>query len=556
MPQLPAFLLTRDRQRLGLATYALLALLCLAFYLPGFVSMPPTDRDESLFAQASKQMIESHDYTDIHFQHETRYKKPIGIYWLQSAAVRLFNPHSLNEIWAYRLPSLAGASIAVLMTAATGCLLFGPAAGLIAALMLASSLLLNAEARLAKTDAALLACIAIAQYTLARAYLGHAVKWGTFLTFWIALAAGILIKGPIILLITLSTLLWLRIGEGNLKWVRPLKPLYGIMLTLALVMPWFIAIMMQSKGAFLAQSAGHDLFGKILNGQNRGIIPPGAYALVFVATFFPFSLFALLAIPDIWAKRHDPAFRFCLGWIILPWIVFELTLTKLVHYVLPVYPAVSILAAAILCAGYGARDSLKSRAWTVIAVTAWIIIGMALALAILLIPAQQNVPPSLPHIAAALALLLGQSLALLMLLRRQPLASTLILAAGGVIFSGAVFAGLSSLDHVWLSRNIVAAAADIKHCPATSLIATGYNEPSLVFLSGTDTSFVADGAAAAALLRQNTCRVAVIDDAHRADFLAALDKAPLASSTLSGLDMGRGKMTSVTLYAWPGKDKP
>ena len=66
---------------------ALLVLISLACFLPGFASLHPMDRDEPRFAQASKQMLETGDFVDIRFQDEARHKKPVGIYWLQSAAV-------------------------------------------------------------------------------------------------------------------------------------------------------------------------------------------------------------------------------------------------------------------------------------------------------------------------------------------------------------------------------------------------------------------------------------------------------------------------------------
>ena len=65
----------------------LLALSLLAF-LPGFFQIPPVDRDEARFAQATKQMVETGDYVDIRFQNDVRYKKPVGIYWLQAGAVK------------------------------------------------------------------------------------------------------------------------------------------------------------------------------------------------------------------------------------------------------------------------------------------------------------------------------------------------------------------------------------------------------------------------------------------------------------------------------------
>src|ERR1700712_1393416 len=61
-----------------------LSLLCLLLWTPGVLSLPPTDRDESRFAQSSRQMLETGNFIDIRFGHVPRYKKPAGIYWLQS----------------------------------------------------------------------------------------------------------------------------------------------------------------------------------------------------------------------------------------------------------------------------------------------------------------------------------------------------------------------------------------------------------------------------------------------------------------------------------------
>ena len=66
---------------------ATLLLFSLLLYLPGFFQIPPVDRDEAYFAQATKQMIETGDYVDIRYQDDVRYRKPVGIYWLQAAVV-------------------------------------------------------------------------------------------------------------------------------------------------------------------------------------------------------------------------------------------------------------------------------------------------------------------------------------------------------------------------------------------------------------------------------------------------------------------------------------
>ncbi|MCE3256742.1 MAG: glycosyl transferase, family 39 [Nitrobacter vulgaris] len=84
-----------------------LAIVGLLFFLPGFFNIPPIDRDEARFAQATKQMVETGDFVDIRFQDEVRYKKPVGIYWLQAAAVETASslglPRAQIRIWLYRV---------------------------------------------------------------------------------------------------------------------------------------------------------------------------------------------------------------------------------------------------------------------------------------------------------------------------------------------------------------------------------------------------------------------------------------------------------------------
>jgi hypothetical protein len=75
------------------------------FFLPGFFTIPPIDRDEARFAQATKQMVETGDFVDIRFQDEVRYKKPVGIYWMQAAVVET------AEALGCRMPKCASGSI-------------------------------------------------------------------------------------------------------------------------------------------------------------------------------------------------------------------------------------------------------------------------------------------------------------------------------------------------------------------------------------------------------------------------------------------------------------
>src|SRR5437762_13267733 len=89
----------------GWRPYALLAALCLLLYLPGIASIPPLDRDEARFAQATRQMLESGDFLRTRFQDEARNKKPAGIYWLQAASVTVFSTPQSDASWPDLLPS-------------------------------------------------------------------------------------------------------------------------------------------------------------------------------------------------------------------------------------------------------------------------------------------------------------------------------------------------------------------------------------------------------------------------------------------------------------------
>jgi len=543
-----------DGRRLRWQGYFFLILICFAFFVPGLVSLPPTDRDESLFSQASKQMIETGNYVDIRIQNQPRYKKPIGIYWLQALSVRLFNPDHLNEIWAYRLPSLLGATLAVVMTAALGTLFFGPLTGVLAALMMAGCLVLNVEARLAKTDAALLGTIMVAQYALARAYRLSIRSCFVPIVFWTALGAGILIKGPIILLVVASTLIWVRVTEKNLTWAHSLKPLWGIPYVLLLTAPWFIAIAMQSHGQFIHDAGGQDFLAKIWQGQNRGILPPGLHFMVMPAVFFPFSLFILLAIPDVWKLRDQVPYPFLLGWAVPVWIVFELSLTKLPHYVLPVYPALALMAAQALVKGYPAWAECR-RPWLWgVAVAVWLIVGISFAMLMVALPQIIDRVWSDGTLFVSGLMLLSMALSVFYLVKRR-VQSIFVLVTGSLVFMTYTFGStLPLLHNLWITRQIMEAASLYKPCPVFHIVSASYDEPSLILMAGTQTTFSPDGAVVADALKKEGCTLGLLDTKHEGAFLSAFppsEQQPLAVAHMQGFNIGAGRSSDLTLYLMP-----
>src|SRR6202007_1256317 len=113
-------------------------------------------------------------FFSIRFQDEVRYKKPVGIYWMQAAAVKTASalglPKAQLRIWVYRIPSLIGAVGAVLLTYWAALAFVTRRGAVLAALLMCGSVLLSAEARLAKTDAMLLLTVVAAMGALAARY--------------------------------------------------------------------------------------------------------------------------------------------------------------------------------------------------------------------------------------------------------------------------------------------------------------------------------------------------------------------------------------------------
>src|SRR5258705_3011128 len=369
---------------------AFLLLCAMLFFLPGFFNIPPIDRDEARFAQATKQMVESGDFVDIRFQDDVRYKKPVGVYWLQAAAVETASalglPRPQARIWLYRIPSLIGATGAVLLTYWTALAFVTRRGAILAGLIICSSVLLGAEARLAKTDAMLLFTVVAAMGALARVYLSwqrgedpEHPPWSWAAIFWTALAGGILLKGPLILMFVGLTIGTLAILDRSATWLWRLRPVWGLMWMLVLVLPWFVAIFWRAGDTFFADSIGGDMLSKLGAQESHGA-PPGLYLLLFWVTFLPGAPLAVMAGAAGLRARREPGAQYLLAWLIPSWIVFELVLTKLPHYVLPLYPAI-----AILIVGAMERRVLSRSPWLVRGAAWWFAIPAITAVSVIVI---------------------------------------------------------------------------------------------------------------------------------------------------------------------------
>lgn len=329
-----------------------LFLLSLLVFLPGLVNLPVIDRDEARFAQASIQMAESGDLLDIRFQDQTRYKKPSGIYWLQTAAIKTFSKPGERKIWAQRLPSVLGALLAVFAAYWGAARMIGRKGAIFAAGMLTLSALVIFEAHIAKTDAVLLGLSACCLGSLAHIRHGGSQKSVWF--FWLALGISIMIKGPVLPILVLLTILTLAIWERDYNWIRTLRNWPAILLFALIWIPWTLIIWNVTEGAFFAESLGKDFGGKLVSAQESHPGPPGYYMATIWVTLWPTCLLLLPAFGfAIRAVRNGKgseapivrAMRLCLAWVVPYWVLIEFMPTKLPHYALPLFPALCTMTA-------------------------------------------------------------------------------------------------------------------------------------------------------------------------------------------------------------------
>lgn len=538
--------------RTHLRALALLTLLATLILLPGINRLQPMDRDEPRFAQATKQMLETGDFVDIRFQDEARHKKPVGIYWLQSAAVTLGEKLGVDDarrtIGLYRIPSFLGALAVVLLTYWAALAFLSREGALLAALMMAASVLLGVEARLAKTDAVLAALSVAAMGFLARAYLAAkapgvapGLNRNHLILFWLVIGGSVLIKGPITAAIIALTLVTLAVRDRSLGWFAGMRPWMGLAIVLAVAAPWFTMILMKSGYGFIEESLMKDMFAKVGSAQEKHGAPPGTYLGVFWITFWPAAPLALLAAAFVWRERRDDGVAFLLAWIIPFWLILEAVPTKLPHYVLPLYPAIAILIVLAL-----ERGGLLLRRWS-----RWLAaILFALVPLIFLIGAptlflllEEGSPLlrlpffALPFLVVAAALGLYGAWQIVgarpvrMLVAGVLASLTLTIAAYNF--------GLPMLKAFNLSPRLAAAAA-ATGCANPAYASVGYREPSLVFKTDTEILMAKPDEAAAFIDAPGVgCRIAFIERRFEEEFRAALkgQSAPALATRVRGVNI-------------------
>lgn len=344
-----------------------LVLFFLRLEVPGLM-----DPDEGRYAEIAREMLLLKDWLVPHLNLLPYLEKPPLVYWLTALSFKVLG---FSEL-AARLPSALCALGGIILAYGLGRAFWGPAAGMLGALVLATCGGYVAMGRILTLDMALTFFlnlgVGLGYLALSRERRG--------LWFWayLALALGVLTKGPVALV--LPAIIWTAAAWSQGRpWLRSWLHPWPLAFLAAVSLPWFLGVMIRYPDFWrffiLEQHLGRYLTAYIHHHQ-----PFYYYLPILLAFMLPWSL----VLP--WALgreriRGNPDRLFLIIWAATVFFFFTLSRGKLAPYILPALLPLALLVGQSLSelAGGGRRlaDSRGLRLtlgfWTLLA---WLALGL------------------------------------------------------------------------------------------------------------------------------------------------------------------------------------
>ena len=313
-------------------------------------------RAESYFALGARSMVERNEWLTPHAPDELQLNKPPLTYWLIGASYKLFGA----SYGSARLPSVLAALLVLAIVYALGTWLYGIRAGLISAVILASSYLFLSFARMAMSDMLLTLCVTAAFSSFIATLTGQTPRSRRLVYVgYVALALGVLAKGPVALaLVAVPVALELIVRRDRTSF-KHLRIVPGLGLFLAIAAPYFFLVYARAgPGPLRFFFLGENLqrfTGQIYEGGGR---PFWFELAAFFGDFAPWSLLLFLAAWFDWRRAEREripggATRILYLWLVYTVILFSLASFKRDYYLLPAMPAAALIVGSLLANAEG-----------------------------------------------------------------------------------------------------------------------------------------------------------------------------------------------------------
>lgn len=355
-------------------------------------SQPLLDPDEPVYAETAREMLQYHDFLSPRIYGDFWYDKPPMYYWLVAAAFQAFG---IGE-FAARLPSAVFALGGALLVYFSGRKLFNERAGLLAALILATSLEYFYLGNAAVTDMTL-------TFFLTAALLAFLHR--QFELLYVFAALGVVTKGPVaIFFCTVIIGVYLAM-TGQLKTVKHIKAGRGILLFAAIALPWYVTMYITHGMDFIDTFLGFHNVTRFLQPEHSSGKLWYYYIPVVILGFFPWTAFLAQAFSAAVKAKGDERNHciFLVIWTIAVFSFFSLSQTKLISYILPMYPPVAMLVGYYFDKVWGEQQYRALKASAVVFAVVAILLSAGLLYAATAVTAELIVPVKV--IAVMLAVL-------------------------------------------------------------------------------------------------------------------------------------------------------
>ena len=349
------------------------------------------DETPPLFAYAGRAMSQSGDWLTPKVNGILRFDKPPFYYWLMA----IFYSMPFNETWdklgslSARLPSALSTLFLMIMIADT---IFYSSAdskdqiqlALIASLSFVLSPLIIIWSRTAVSDSLLCATIGVSLLSFWRKISSEDEH--ICIIPWLFLGCGVLTKGPVALVIILTTLFTFLMTHKNWKQLLlKINPGKGLLLTLFISSPWYLIQLYQKGNIFWDSFFGYHNFRRYVSVVNNHSEPWWFYLFIMIVASLPFSIFLIHGIIEslkdlikklqIKSNKTNSIYIFSLCWLVSVFLFFSFSSTKLTSYWIPAIPAASILISR-------SAETLSSKNRTISLnwlLTTFIIFGFSIA---------------------------------------------------------------------------------------------------------------------------------------------------------------------------------
>jgi 4-amino-4-deoxy-L-arabinose transferase-like glycosyltransferase len=345
--------------------------------------------DEPRYAQVAKEMALSGDFITPRLYGETWFEKPILYYWLTALTYKTLG---VSE-FAARLPSAVAGLLGVLAVFWIGWHWISFQCGITAGLILAASPLYFSLARAASTDMLLTSMLTL---SLASLYLGlfkesgntEAAAWASrgMYGFYGFLALAVLAKGPVGVVLAAATVGVFVLLTGQLSLTRRIVSVRGALFWAGITLPWYLLCYRANGWPFVEEFLLDHNLARFATDRFQHSQPFWFYLPVLFGGFFPW-MFQLIgpawrsARKREWTSRSDRVELLLWSWALVPLMFFSFSKSKLPGYVLPMVPALALLAAR---EWERLRESLpaeRSRFWSLTQAGFVFLLGLVLPLA-------------------------------------------------------------------------------------------------------------------------------------------------------------------------------